>query len=926
MLKKLEETRPRPLQPWPGGVPSLSATGPWILTLLTATLLTATLLTGGCVRQPAESPVLLGPRGTVARNLGLAEEPVGQEAAPSRPPLPDPWRPKVPAPSVTVRSVTAAPDPAPGTLPILGPPVRVDSAPPGVQTAETSIIASPDGELLATWGDTRLEPDGSVWRIGYAVSLDRGDTWHDGLLHSPATEEGPVQLEADPMTAWDPATGTFWAGGISFSNEPEAFLARKSAGDLTFEPPVRIRADGMIVDKGFLAAGPDPLAPATPDAPSTSSTLLHFIDRRGHHASADLGATWSDITFLGNLQGPLPRVGPNGELYVAFWNGLNGVQLLRSFDGGRTLEDRSFIARRNDSWESTDGSRFPGRFRAPALPYLAVDPVTGTLYCVYFDTVRREGNEWDIDLYFARSDDRGDTWTPARRMPFDSVAPEADPILWSDQFFPWLEVDALGRLHLVFYDTRNTVQRDDQENAHLDVYYAWSEDRGETWTERRLTDTSFTTGDIDWTIPEGQFVGDYLGLAVAGATVHPLYPVARDGDLDIWTRRLDFTLEGVPDEIPPTPRGLTASPASDRAVQLSWQPTGPGTSVVIEVRDLLSDEVILLGASPSAAGFLVENLGRSRPYAFRIATRSLTGVSGWSDEVLSMPMDTSPEVCEPPPPPDPEDPDAPPPPPPRTLCLLDDRFLVKVTWRDPASGDTGIGRALPLRLEDGQPSDSSGTFWFFLSDNIELVLKVLDATTVNDAFWVFYGSLTRVEYWVTVIDTATGDSRTYHNPPGSQCGLADTRAFPGAPPTGSSWVSSLASLAQDRTEHRISPIGTPGNSFPCEAGEDGLCLLNGRFRAEVSWRDPRTGNRGVGQPLPGTTDSGFFWFFTPDNVEMVVKVLDARRVNGTYWVFAGGLSDLEVDITVQETILGQQVRTYRKEAGDLCGIADTEAF
>jgi hypothetical protein len=71
----------------------------------------------------------------------------------------------------------------------------------------------------------------------------------------------------------------------------------------------------------------------------------------------------------------------------------------------------------------------------------------------------------------------------------------------------------------------------------------------------------------------------------------------------------------------------------------------------------------------------------------------------------------------------------------------------------------------------------SGFFWFFDSSNIELVVKVLDGTAVNGDFWVFYGALSDVEYWITVSDSVTGNTKTYHNPLGNICGLADTSAF-----------------------------------------------------------------------------------------------------------------------------------------------------
>jgi len=817
------------------------------------------------------------------------------------------------------------------------PPVRVDRAPAGVQTAETSIVASRDGELLATWGDTRVAEDGGTWRIGYAVSLDHGATWHEGLLQSPAAESGAVVFEADPATAWDPRTGRFWAGGISFISPPEIFAAGKPPGALDFEPSVRIRNNEQLADKGFLAAGP---APGDPD-----STLLHFVDRRGLHTSRDLGETWSELLFLGNLQGPLPRVGPRGELYIGFWNGLDGVQLIRSLDGGATVHDRTFIARRLEVWDNTDGSRFPGRFRVPPLPYLAVDPVDGTLYCVYFDTRRRsdgaEGSqaqseaqsEAQVDLFFTRSEDGGDSWLPPRPIPFGAAAPSESTAERADQFFPWLEVDPLGRLHMVFYDTREVAQTDDQENAHVDVYYAWSGDRGESWTEIRLTEEPFETGDIRWTAPEGQFLGDYLGLAVAGDSVHPLYAVAEDGDLDIWTRRIDFRAEGTPSEPPPPPRGLRVEAVAATEARLVWEPTGPGTSVMVEIRSPLTDGERKITASPGATSTVVSGLDPRRVYTFRIATRSVAGVSPWSEPVTAAPVDTRAEACEPGG---------------DVLCLLDGRFRVKAIWRDFSSGGDGVGHPVPVALEADpgatedvathEVSNNTGTFWFFDLENLELVVKVLDGTPVNGAHWVFYSALTHVEYWLTVVDTQTGVPRTYHSPAASRCGRGDTRAFPGPGFGGSSRASTATAPRPELEQHRpeegpatetARTHTTDGGLDPqpgCEPGDTVLCLQGHRFRIEVSWRDPRSGDTGVGHVIPATEDSAFFWFFDPDNVELLVKMIDGRRVNGGYWFFAGGLSDVETTITVVDTLRGTH-REYRNDpASPFCNQVDTGTF
>jgi hypothetical protein len=104
-----------------------------------------------------------------------------------------------------------------------------------------------------------------------------------------------------------------------------------------------------------------------------------------------------------------------------------------------------------------------------------------------------------------------------------------------------------------------------------------------------------------------------------------------------------------------------------------------------------------------------------------------------------------------------------------------------------------------------------------------------------------------------------------------------------------------------------------------------LCLRDGRFCAEVTWRAPATGQSDTGTPIPRTSDTGAFWFFSPSNYELIVKVLDGRGINGHFWVFYGSLTDVEFDLTVTDTATGQQ-RTYHNPAGTMASRSDTEAF
>ncbi len=110
----------------------------------------------------------------------------------------------------------------------------------------------------------------------------------------------------------------------------------------------------------------------------------------------------------------------------------------------------------------------------------------------------------------------------------------------------------------------------------------------------------------------------------------------------------------------------------------------------------------------------------------------------------------------------------------------------------------------------------------------------------------------------------------------------------------------------------------------CAPSATALCLAANRFKVEAFWRDFQ-GNSGAGQAKPLTGDTGTFWFFSPDNVEVVVKVLDGRAIDGDFWVFYGALSNVEYSITVTDTATGLTKR-YLNPLGELASVGDTTAF
>ncbi len=77
----------------------------------------------------------------------------------------------------------------------------------------------------------------------------------------------------------------------------------------------------------------------------------------------------------------------------------------------------------------------------------------------------------------------------------------------------------------------------------------------------------------------------------------------------------------------------------------------------------------------------------------------------------------------------------------------------------------------------------------------------------------------------------------------------------------------------------------------------------------MDWAVPSQGRSGTGKAVSITSDTGYFWFFSEANVELVIKALDARAVNGHYWIFYGALSSVQYTITVTDTQTGA-VKTY----------------
>ncbi|HEX7184142.1 MAG TPA: CSLREA domain-containing protein, partial [Thermoanaerobaculia bacterium] len=129
----------------------------------------------------------------------------------------------------------------------------------------------------------------------------------------------------------------------------------------------------------------------------------------------------------------------------------------------------------------------------------------------------------------------------------------------------------------------------------------------------------------------------------------------------------------------------------------------------------------------------------------------------------------------------------------------------------------------------------------------------------------------------------------------------------------------------ERPEGAACDIGAVERSSLCVTGGPTLCLNNDRFRITVQWRT-RQGQTGSGQAVALTDESGYFYFFDRENVELTFKVLNGCASNNRYWVFLSGLTNVQVTVTVTDTRSGQ-TRTYTNPLGTAFQpVLDTRAF
>ncbi|MDP2319081.1 MAG: hypothetical protein Q8O42_07070 [Acidobacteriota bacterium] len=227
--------------------------------------------------------------------------------------------------------------------------------------------------------------------------------------------------------------------------------------------------------------------------------------------------------------------------------------------------------------------------------------------------------------------------------------------------------------------------------------------------------------------------------------------------------------------------------------------------------------------------------------------------------------------------------------------------------KGPATAESQIGVALRVLVEGGT-----------VTGTIRCSMQTDSGLTFGGSL-PFEVSLSGPIAPGTPFDTARTVTIMSGNPPPSDLGSLNCQLTGTDQRGGAVTATQSAAVPNSALQPKTSTC-TPGGST--------LCAFNNRFKIEATWRNA-SGASGSGTVAPNGryNDGGYFWFFDDRNTETLVQVLN--RCNSSpsrYWVFASGLTNVEVNVTVTDTQAGV-TQTYTNPQGQpFRDITDTGAF
>jgi hypothetical protein len=295
--------------------------------------------------------------------------------------------------------------------------------------SEPTIAVSPlnSNNVMAAWNEFRSE---GFSKAGYSFSTNKGSTWTEGPFLLPPPDRPTFKFGFDPSVAYDQFGNTFYNYIATPSMSLGAVYTAKTTNNGTSWTYKQVSTLTTSQDKPFMAIDN---TGGTKDGRiyvswtdfSSSLSTIKFSYSNNH------GLTFSTPVIVASLaedpgtypylmprnseekigeftnpflQGSMPVVAPNGDLYVIWMHvdqGYNSssYKIRKSTDGGVTFG--TTITAAQFTWQR----RYLGAADILNLPSLAIDPVTSNLYVTYMDQVSQASQ--DMRVKFIRSTNGG---------------------------------------------------------------------------------------------------------------------------------------------------------------------------------------------------------------------------------------------------------------------------------------------------------------------------------------------------------------------------------------------------------------------------------------------------------------------------------------------------------------------------------------
>lgn len=467
---------------------------------------------------------------------------------------------------------------------------------PVTDFSEVMVVLDPT-DPLHLLGSSKFfyQPQTYRFHIGVFESMDGGLTWAQQQPNGIET----YSLTSDPVNTFDHLGNGYFT---LLTRGPTGVDVMKKPAGGAWGPPVPVDRT-TAADKQWLVGDQDPQG-RSPNPGRLYVSWTNVGSGQGSRPqivlahSTDANGSWSPPLLLasGSVQGSVPGVDPDGAVTVVYGTNLFGgnanatVEVVKSTDGGETFGSAVVIAR----FRAVPFQLPNTTFRAASLPALAISPSNGHLFASWADY----GNG-DADVYLARSEDGGASWSTPVRLNDDPVANGVD------QFMPQVAVASNGRVAVIWFDRRLPcpalawipADHVGDENTCIDTFLTRSVDDGLTWEPNARVSAQTWDSSLNLPLTGNQmgFIGDYQGLASSNDFDFPFWNATANLGENPGNHQQVFVARvpapAAPTVTPPTPTPTLRPPtATATATAGEATPTvqPPGEAVQCE---LLADRV-----------------------------------------------------------------------------------------------------------------------------------------------------------------------------------------------------------------------------------------------------------------------------------------------------------------------------------------------